>query len=58
MRIKIEFEVEIPDIEHTENELEEFLRFTYGAISSMRLENPFNYYDADAILDTFNWEIQ
>lgn len=58
MRIKIEFEVEIPDIPHTESELEEYLRFTYGAIASMRLGNPFNDYDAETIFGTFNWEIQ
>ena len=41
MKVKIEFEVELNDIEHTEEELEEYLRYTFRDNGSMSTKNPF-----------------
>lgn len=32
MRIKVEFEVEIADIPHTEAQLDDYLKFSFGLI--------------------------
>ncbi len=56
MRIKIEFEVDLPDIPHTESEIEEFLRYSFGATASMRLGNPFNDYTPETVFETFTWD--
>ena len=59
MRIKIEFEVDVPDIPHTEKELEEYLEYTYGIISSIHKSNPFfELGSPDAIEDTFYWDFK
>lgn len=56
MRIKIEFEVEIPDnIEHTDNELEEFLRFEFRDNGSMSGDNPFKKLYIEPVFGTFYW---
>ena len=59
MKIKIEFEIELPDdIEHTEDELEEFLRFHLGDNGKLSGKNPFNVKkcNTDPIFETFDWE--
>lgn len=58
MKVKIEFEIELPDIEYTEDELEEFLRFSYNDNGSMKTDNPFNVArsDTDPIFGTFEWD--
>jgi hypothetical protein len=42
MRVKIEFEVELPNIPHTEDELEDFLRYEFRDNGSLEGNNPFN----------------
>jgi hypothetical protein len=58
MKIKIEFEIELPDIEHTEDELEEFLRFEYRDNGRLNGMNPFNNIkcNMDPIFGSFEWE--
>jgi len=57
MRIKIEFEVEIEDIPHTESELEEYLRYSFRDNSEIRLPNPFNNLDEpEPVFGTFTWD--
>ena len=58
MKIKIEFEIELPDdIEHTEDELEEFLRFQLGDNGILSGKNPFSAKcNTDPIFGTFKWD--
>ncbi len=58
MRVRIEFEVEIPDVKHTEKELEDFLRFEYGDNGVLEGENPFNIANTsvEPIFGTFEVE--
>lgn len=42
MKVKIEFEVELPNIPHTFDELEDFLRYEFRDNGSLEGENPFN----------------
>ena len=56
MRIKIEFEVDLPDdIEHTDEELEEFIRFELGDNGRMNGSNPFNGMEVEPVFGTFYW---
>ena len=57
MKVKIEFEVELNDVEHTEEELEEYLRYTFRDNGSMSGENPFyGEQEPEPIFGTFEWE--
>lgn len=59
MRIKIEFEVDVPDIPHTEEELDIYLAYTYGVKGSIKISNPFNKTgQPDVIPDTFYWDFK
>lgn len=56
MRIKIEFEIELPDIESTEYELDAYLRYSYGDNCSVAIANPFNVLGEPVIrYGTFTW---
>jgi hypothetical protein len=56
MRVKIEFEVELPDIPHTEEELEAYLRFSFRDNGELALINPFNDLgEPDPVFGTFEW---
>jgi len=60
MKIKIEFEIEIPDeIESTDDELEDFLRFRFGDNGVLSGNNPYNKVriNTDPVFGTFDWEI-
>ena len=41
IRVKVQFEVGLPDVEHTQEQLEEFLRFHFRDNGSISLKNPF-----------------
>ena len=58
MRIKIEFEIELEDVEeYTEDQLEEFLRYTFGDNGCMSSKNPFyGQGGVEPIFGTFEWE--
>lgn len=56
MKIKIEFEIDIPELEHTEEELEAYLRFAYGDSGKLSGSNPFIDTPPDVIFETFEWE--
>lgn len=59
MRIKIELEVDVPDIMHTESELEEYLEYSYGERGSIRQGNPFyETGDPEIVNGTFFWDIK
>lgn len=60
MRIKIEFEIELEDVEgHTEEQLEEFLRFEFGDNGHMSSLNPFyGKGSTDPIFGTFEWSYE
>lgn len=56
MKVKIEFEVELPDVEHTDKELGEYLRYHFRANGEMSLENPFyEHGEPEPIFGTFDW---
>jgi len=55
MKIKIEYEAEIPDIESTDEEIEEFVRFECGDTGGMSMKNPFNGEIIEPIFGTFEW---
>lgn len=56
MKVKIEFIAELPDIDCTDEELEEFLRFELGDNGRMNTNNPFNGNIVKPIFGTFEWE--
>jgi len=59
MKIRIEFEIELPDIEHTDDELEDFLRFELRDNGHLDGSNPFMAAKADVepIFGTFEHEV-
>ena len=57
MKVKIEFEVELDEVEHTEEELEEYLRYTFRDNGSMSGINPFyGQQEPEPIFGTIEWE--
>jgi hypothetical protein len=57
MRVKVEFEVEIADIPHTEDELEAYLRFYFRDNGELALNNPFeDLGEPDPVFGTFMWD--
>lgn len=42
MKVKIEFEVELPDVEHTEEQLEEYLRYHFRDNGSVSILSQFS----------------
>jgi hypothetical protein len=56
MKIKIEYEVELPDIRHSENELEDFIRFETGDNGRIKSSNPFLGESLEPIFGTLFWE--
>ena len=57
MIVRVEFEIELPDVEHTEEELADFLRFDLGDNSMLNGGNPFREASAicEPIFGTFSW---
>lgn len=58
MKVKIEFEVELPDVEHTEEQLEEYLRYHFRDNGSVSTKNPFEVAskrEPEPIFGTFEW---
>lgn len=56
MRVRVEFEIKLPDIDNEER-LEEFLRFSFGDNGFMDAGNPFTGNHVEPIFGTFDWEI-
>jgi hypothetical protein len=58
MKVKVEFEIEFDEIEHTEEQLEEYLRFMFGDNGVMSGNNPFNVkgQNVDPIFGSFSWD--
>jgi hypothetical protein len=57
MRIQVELEVEIPDIPHTADDLEEYLSYSFGETASIPLSNPFHKLgEPDTIYGTLIWD--
>ena len=58
MKIKIEFEIKLEDVEeYTEDQLEEFLRYTFGDNGCMSSKNPFyGQGSVEPIFGTFEWD--
>lgn len=46
--VNVEFGVEIP-VDATDEQIDEWLRYTFGAIGGMSGENPLKEYDGEAI---------
>jgi hypothetical protein len=42
MKVEIKFEVELPEVEHTKEQLEEFIRFEFRDNGCLSGDNPFN----------------
>jgi len=55
--VEVTFEIELPDLEHTEQQLEEFLRFSLGDNGMMDGTNPFSHCRVDPIFGTFEYEV-
>jgi len=58
MKIKIEFEVNLPDVKHSQGELEEYLRYHFRDNGSMSCSNPFEVAsdsEPEPIFGTFDW---
>jgi hypothetical protein len=59
MRVKIEFEVDVPPVVGTEQELEDWLRFVYNDNGSINSDNPYFVAcgEPDPVFGTFDWEV-
>lgn len=58
MRIKIEFEIDLPNnINATDEEIEEFLRFELNDNGVINGSNPFINHSIEPIFGTFEWEL-
>jgi hypothetical protein len=58
MKIKIEFEVEIEDVDYAEDELEEYLRYMFRDNGSMSTKNPFyEQGEPQPIFGTFMYDV-
>ena len=55
-RIYIVFDVEVPDVEHTDEQLEEWIRFELGDNGHMKANNPFEGHEPEPVFGTFGWE--
>ena len=57
MKVKIEFEVELNEVEHTKEQLEEYLRYMFKDNGKMSTKNPFyKQGEPEPIFGTFEWE--
>lgn len=58
MKVEITFEVELTDLEHTKDQLEEFIRFEFRDNGSLSGDNPFNKRGqrCEPIFGTFEWD--
>lgn len=50
-RVSVEFEVEIP-VEATDEQIVEWLRYTFGELGGMSAVNPLSEYDGEAVFGT------
>jgi hypothetical protein len=59
MRVKIEFEVDVPPVVGTEQELEDWLRFVYNDNDTINSDNPYlvSCGEPDPVFGTFDWEV-
>lgn len=58
MKIRIEFEVELPDVSHSQEELEAFIRFELRDNGRLNGCNPFYGNSVDPIFGTFEWRYE
>ena len=59
MKIKIEFEIELPKtegIQPTTEEIEEWLRYSLNDNGNMACANPLSQFEVEPISGTFEWE--
>jgi len=57
MKVEIKFTVKLPDIPHTDEQIEEYLRFAFGDNGSMSGTNPFvELPTPEPIFGTFEFE--
>ena len=52
MRIKVSFEIEAPDIDHTPRELRDWIEFEYRYSCGLESDNPFYDFEPEPIKDT------
>lgn len=54
-RVKVSFEVEVPDVVHTDEELEDWLRWEFGDNGRISCNNPFEVsgMSAEPVFGTF-----
>lgn len=58
MRVKVEFEVEIPEIGGVipnDDQIEEWLRYELGDNGCMELKNPLAQTEVEPVFGTFTW---
>lgn len=56
MRIKVEFEIELPDVPLTDDQIEEWVRFELGDNGGRSTDTPLDHVSADPVFGTFEWE--
>lgn len=59
MKIKVEFEIELPvvdGVQPTDDEIEEWLRYELNDNGGMELANPLSGEQVEPIFGTFQWE--
>ena len=55
MKVKIQYEIKLPDIKCTDEEIEEFLQYEIGNIRYINGSNPLIKEEITPIPNTFNW---
>lgn len=54
MRVKVEFEVDVPDVEATEEDVIEWLRFSFHDNGDMKIANPLSSKEPEPVSGTFD----
>lgn len=61
MRVKIEFEIELPDVKHSKKQLEEYIRYHFRDYWSLSGDNPFYRFEEEhggepePVYGSFKW---
>ena len=56
MRVKVEFQVEIPLEDVSDEQIEEWLRYRLNDNGSMTTKNPLGDHEVEPIFGTFYWD--
>jgi hypothetical protein len=56
MKVKVQYEIELPIDNATDEEIEEWLRFELHDNGEMSCKNPFDEFEPEPIFGTFDWQ--